>query len=121
MVHPLLFKFRTPVLGEEWTASVEMRGAAVVTKEKSGEYVAHGLNPGGVAGIGSTLIGAYLDYREEVRTVLCDMAGNGPFSAFREEAREFFDSADAWGETKFAEGRLMVAAGKVESPLPDRR
>ena len=29
-----------------------------------------------------------------------------------------FESADAWGEARFAESRLMVAAGKVDSSLP---
>ncbi len=118
MVYPLLFRFRAAVLGDGWSAGVEMRGATVVTKETSGEYIAHGLRPGGVAGVGSTLIEAYLAYKEEVRTVLRDMAAGGSFDSFSEDALEFFDSPDDWGETKFAEGRLMVAAGKVESALP---
>lgn len=118
MVYPLLFKFRTAVLGEGWVAGVEFSGAALVTKETSGEYIAHGLKPGGVAGVGSTLAEAYVAYKEDVQTVLYDMAGDVPFEAFREGVLEFFDSADAWGERKFAEGRLMVAAGKVESTLP---
>ncbi len=118
MVYPLLFKFRTSVVGEGWLAGVELRGASVVTKEASGEYIAHGLKPGGVAGVGSTVTEAYLAYKDEVQTALYDLAGNASFDAFREGALEFFDSADAWGEAKFAEGRLMVAAGKVESNLP---
>ena len=76
------------------------------------------MKPGGVAGVGSTLTEAYLAYKEEVQTVLYDMAGNAPFEAFREEVLDFYDSPDDSGETKFAEGRLMVAAGKVESALP---
>lgn len=117
MVYPLLFKFRTSVVGEGWLAGVELCGAAVVTREASGEYIAHGLKPGGVAGVGSTLREAYLAYKEDVQTVLYDMAGNAPFEAFREGVLEFFDSADAWGEAKFAEARLMVVAGKVDSAL----
>ena len=117
MVYPLLFKFRTAVLGEGWVAGVEFSGALVVTKE-SGEYIAHGLKPGGVAGVGSTLTEAYLAYKEEVQTVLYDMAGDAPFEAFREEVLDFFDSPDDWGEAKFAEGRKMVVAGKVDSSLP---
>ena len=73
MVYPLLFKFRTSVVGEGWLAGVELCGAAVVTKEASGEYIAHGLKPGGVAGVGSTLTEAYLAYREDVQTVFYDM------------------------------------------------
>lgn len=118
MVYPLFFKFRTSVVGEGWLAGVELRGAVVVTKEASGEYIAHGLTPGGVAGVGSTVTEAYMAYKEEVETVLYDMAEDVPFDAFREGVLEFFDSADAWGEGKFAEGRLMVAAGKVDSTLP---
>ena len=118
MVYPLLFKFRTSVVGEGWLAGVELCGAAVVTKEASGEYIAHGLKPGGVAGVGSTLTEAYLAYREDVQTVLYDMAGNAPFETFREGVLDFFDSADDWGEAKFAEGRSMVVAGKVDSSLP---
>ncbi len=118
MIYPLVFGFRTSVLGEGWVAGVEVCGAAVVTKETDGEYIAHGLKPGGVAGVGSTVTEAYLAYKEEVQTVLYDMAGNASFEGFREGVVEFFDSADAWGEGKFAEGRLMVAAGKVDSSLP---
>lgn len=118
MVYPLLFRSRTAVLGEGWVAGVELSGAAVVTKEASGEYIAHGLKPGGVAGVGSTLTEAYLAYKEDVQTVLYDMAGDVQFEAFRESVLGFFDSADPWGEAKFAEGRLMVAAGKVDSSLP---
>ena len=126
MVYPLVFKFRTSVVGEGWLAGVELCGAAVVTKEASGEYIAHGLKPGGVAGVGSTVTEAYLAYKEDVQTVLYDMAGNAPFEAFRESVLEFFDSVDAWGDAKFAEGRSMVAAGKVDSsltlePNPDPR
>lgn len=117
MIYPLVFGFRTSVLGEGWVAGVELCGAAVVTKEES-EYIAHGLKPGGVAAVGSTLTEAYLAYKEEVQAVLYDMAGAVSFDAFREGVLEFFESADAWGEEKFAEGRLMVAAGKVESTLP---
>ena len=117
MVYPLLFKFRSAVVGEGWLGGVELCGAAVVTKEASGEYIAHGLKPGGIAGVGSTVTEAYLAYKEEVQTVLYDLAGDAAFEAFRESVLEFFDSADAWGEAKFAEGRLMVAAGKVDSSL----
>ena len=118
MVYPLLFRFRTSVVGEGWLAGVEVCGAAVVTKETDGEYIAHGLKPGGVAGVGSTVNQAYLAYKEEVRTVIYDMAGNASFDAFRDGVLEFFESTDVWGEEKFAEGRLMVAAGKVDSSLP---
>lgn len=118
MVYPLVFRFRTSVLGEGWVAGVELRGAATVTKETSGEYVAHGLKPGGVAGVGSTLIEAYESYKEDVQVVLHDMAGSESFESFRGKVLEFFDSADAWGEAKFEEGRQMVAAGKVDSSLP---
>lgn len=117
-VYPLVFGFRTSVLGEGWVAGVELCGAAVVTKETDGEYIAHGLKPGGVAGVGSTVTEAYLAYKEEMQTVLYDMAGDASLDAFREGVLEFFESTDAWGEEKFAEGRLMVAAGKVESTLP---
>lgn len=117
MVYPLLFTFRTAVLGEGWVAGVEFRGGAVVTKEASGEYIAHGLKPGGVAGVGTTLIEAYTSYKEDVQVVLYDMAGSETFEAFREQVLRFFDSSDAWGEAKFDEGRQVVAAGKVDSSL----
>ena len=97
---------------------MELRGACVVTKEARGEYIAHGLKPGGVAGVGSTVTEAYLAYKEDVQTVLYDMAGDASLGAFRDGVLEFFESTDAWGEEKFADGRLMVAAGKVDSSLP---
>ena len=71
-----------------------------------------------MAGVGSTVTEAYLAYKEEVQTVLYGMAENASLDAFREGVLEFFESTDPWGEEKFAEGRLMVAAGKVDSSLP---
>ena len=118
MVYPLLFRFRTSVLGEGWVAGVELHGGAVVTKEASGEYIAHGLKPGGVAGVGSTLIEAYQSYKEDVQVILYDMAGSEPFDAFRDKVLRFFDSADA-GERRSSRkvGRWLWPAGsKAHSP-----
>ena len=116
--YPLVFMYRVTVQGRRYSAGVELCGAAVVTAP-DGEYVAHGLHPGGVARQGVTLREAYHDLEQSIELVLYDLADAAPdLGAFAASVREFFEDTDPWAERAFAAARRDVAAGRVESDLP---
>ncbi|MDD9985214.1 MAG: hypothetical protein OXQ31_02950 [Spirochaetaceae bacterium] len=87
--------------------------------EPDGAYLAHGLQPGGVAGQGVTLREAYHDLEQSIELVLYDLADAAPdLDAFSASVRQFFDDTDPWAERAFASARQDVAAGRIESDLP---
>ena len=120
--YPLLFTVQVPVEGRNYIAGVEMRGGAVVTIEDDDGaevFLAHGLQPGGIAGTGGTLLDAYADLRRGIELVLDDIADEASnFAAFRREVEEFFTDTDPWAEKTFQAARKDVAAGKIQSDLP---
>ena len=120
--YPLLFTVQVPVEGRNYIAGVEMRGGAVVTIEDDDGpevYLAHGLQPGGIAGTGGTLLDAYADLRRGIELVLDDIADEAvDFVTFRREVEEFFTDTDRWAEETFEAARQQVAAGQIQSDLP---
>lgn len=120
--YPLLFTVQVPVESKNFIASVEMSGGAVVTIEDddgAAVYLAHGLQPGGLAGTGDTLLDAYADLRRGIELVLDDIADAArDFDVFRREVEGFFTDTDRWAEETFEAARKDVAAGKVQSDLP---
>jgi len=116
--YPVVFRAQIVVQGEDFTAGVEFRGGAVVQREPEG-FLAHGLKPGGVAGIGATLVEAYLDLKANTELALYDLAHDSAgFTEFRQAVAAFFEDTDPWTETTFASARENVAAGRVISDLP---
>ncbi len=124
-VYPLVFTIQIPVQGCSYSAGVEFRGGAVVTVEQDDDgtvFLAHGLKPGGVAGLGDTLLEAYLDLREKIEFALYDIAETASdLSAFRGDVAEFFHDADDWARDAFEAARREVAAGNVPSDLPTKK
>lgn len=121
-IYPLLFTVQVPVEGSNYVAGVEMHGGAVVTiEDDSGAdvYLAHGLQPGGIAGTGGTLLDAYADFRRGIELVLDDIADEAPnFAVFSREVGKFFRDTDRWAEKTFEAARKDVTAGKIQSDLP---
>lgn len=120
--YPLLFTVQVPVEGKTFIAGVEMRGGAVVTIEDDDGaevYLAHGLQPGGIAGTGGCLLDAYADLRKGIELVLDDLADEAvDFVTFRRAVAEFFADTDRWAEETFEAARQQVAAGEIQSDLP---
>ena len=117
--YPLVFTYRVTVQGPRYLAGVELCGGAVVTVEPDGVYLAHGLQPGGVAGQGVTLREAYHDLEQSIELVLYDLAEAAPdLGAFAASVRELFEDTDPWAEQAFAAARRDVATGRIESDLP---
>ena len=119
-VYPIVFRLQIPVQGPGFAAGVEFRGGAVVTEEADG-FLAHGLKPGGVAGVGDTLIEAYLDLKANTELALYDIAADAlDFDVFKRKVAGFFKDTDAWAAHAFDAARKKVAAGQVQSDLPVR-
>ena len=76
--YPLVFTYRVTVQGPRYLAGVQLRGGAVVTMEPDSAYLAHGLQPGGVAGQGVTLREAYHELEQSIELVLYDLAEAAP-------------------------------------------
>ncbi len=116
--YPIVFKIQIPVQGTDFNAGVEFSGGAVVLLEEDG-FLAHGLKPGGVAGVGDTLVEAYLDLRQKIELALYDIAEMvADYSAFKRKVRRFFHDADPWAEETFEAARKRVAKGEVTYDLP---
>ncbi len=119
-VYPIVFRMQIPVQGARYAAGVEFRGAAVVTHEEDG-LLAHGLKPGGVAGVGDTVVEAYVSLKTNIELALYDIAAQTPdFDAFRTAVAAFFRDTDDWAERAFGEARKKVAAGEIACDLPVR-
>ena len=121
--YPLLFNCNAKLFD-----SIELRikGQAVVTIEDDGDgeqyYLAHGLRPGGISGIGSTLEGAYRDMERTMLFVFARAAVEADTkSNFESEVhRLFYHNASEWAIRQFEKAREAVAAGRVESDLKIR-
>ncbi len=118
--YPLVFRVQIPVQGRGFSGRVEFRGGAVVTVEDGG-YLAHGLRPGGVAGVGSTLVESCLDLKEQMELVLYDLTEEAvDFLHFRKLVAEFFNDEDEWARSTWERARKLVATGTVSADLPRR-
>ena len=58
-------------------AGIELRDGAVVTVEPDGPYLAHGLQPGGIAGERATLREAHHDLEQSIELVLYYWGSSG--------------------------------------------
>jgi len=118
MTWPVVFKAQVVVPGADFVAGVEFRGGAVVQREPEG-FLAHGLKPGGIAGIGATLVEACLDLKANTELALYDLAhASAGSTEFREAVAAFFEDTDPWAEEAFTTARWEVAADRVASDLP---
>ncbi len=117
-VYPIVFRVQIPVQGADYSSGVELRGGAVVTTEPDG-FLAHGLKPGGVAGVGATLVEAYLDLKTNIELALYELAAESAnLDEFKRAVRSFFHDTDSWAAATFEAARKKVAAGDVDADLP---
>ena len=115
LAYPLLFTYRGVIEGRGYTASVELDGGAVVTVEKDGIYLAHGLRPGGICGEGQDLLEAYFGFKSEIQVVIRDLANEErDIRAFKTQLLQFFNDSDPWAEDAFQEARKQMRDGHVE-------
>jgi hypothetical protein len=95
---PLLFFYSHLIAGPAaggFLARVIARGRVLMTGERDGEFWFYGVNPGGIAGGGASPDEAHLQFKENYRAVLNDLASEaGSFGEFRSAVTEFFNETN---------------------------
>ena len=112
--YPLLFTLRRKVSGDDYLADITAHGRALATQEVDGSWWIYGVQPGALAGTGSTLLEAYTDFRRTFTAVLYDTAHSAAsFWAFKEAVGRFFDETDGVTVQEWLDAVTEVRAGRV--------
>ena len=111
--YPLLCSFQEFVPGRGYVAGVKMAGRALATEEAQ-EWWIYGVNPGGIAESGRTLIEAHAQLRASLRRYLSDVAHDAAdFEAFKTEVERFFNETDAESIAEWEAAVADVRSGKT--------
>lgn len=118
---PLLFGYKDLIGGAGFIAVVETRGRALL-EEGSDEVWMYGLNPGGIAGGGTTHKEALSDFRTGYQSVLYDLANSAPgFEGFKEEVEKFFRQLNKDLEASWFQAVEAVKAGGLDADWLNKR
>lgn len=94
-LHPVVFTLQDVVTGCGFLAGIVVTGKAVMEQE-DGKWWMYGVCPGGIAGSGTTLNEAFIDFRNRYKEALFDLAEEcTSFLVFRNAVRSFFEAEDA--------------------------
>lgn len=111
--YPLLFSYNEILSGSGVAVRIAIEGRAVAIREDNGWWIA-GVNPGAVAGGGSTLQEAFNDFRRNIKAVCIDFANDaGSFGALKQAIESFFHECDAETIAEWETAREEVRAGRV--------
>src|SRR5882724_8162995 len=109
--YPLLFTFLDKVEGKKFLAQVAVHGRLLAVDE-DGAWWTYGVQPGGLAASGATLLEAYLEFRKALMQVLFDIATEADsFYAFRVRAKKFFDETSESMLKDWEAAREQVRSG----------
>jgi len=112
--YPLLFTFLDKVEGNGYLAEIAVHGRLLAVEEDDGTWWMYGVNPGGLAASGKTLLDAYMEFRASLMKVLFDFATEAPdFYAFRTEAKRFFEETDKETIEEWNAAREQVRKGTI--------
>lgn len=118
---PLLFGYRDLIGGKGYFAGVEVHGRALLV-ETDGDVWMYGLNPGGLAGGGTTRREALSDFRRGYSSVLIDIAhASDSFDSFKTEVESFFHQANEALEDGWRAAVEAVRADAVKADWLNRR
>lgn len=110
---PLIFGFRTSVMGSGFLAGVQVDGRALLV-EQDGEWWAYGVVPGAFAASGATPLGAYQALRQAMQQVLFDSASLATsFEAFKADVTDIYAQQDPSDAERWQAARLAIREGKV--------
>lgn len=114
-VYPLFFNHGGLVAGRGFLAHVRIQGRCLL-EETDEEFVSFfGVNPGGVAGQGSTQDEARRDFLEHLRLVVFDFASEAlSFEHFKELVEAFVAETNRPSEAQWLEAVAAVRAGEVD-------
>ncbi len=119
--YPLLFSFHDVVAGNGFFAGVTIDGRALLEEDEEGAWF-YGVEPGSLAGHGSTRQEAHQDFRAGYRSVLADIAYEvESFSQFEVLARDFLCTINGPTEADWKELVGQVRSGDLNLNGPPRR
>jgi hypothetical protein len=112
--YPLLFTFHDKIEGDGFIADVETRGRALAVKEEDETWSIYGVQPGAIAGSGTTPLEAHANFRRTFSTVLFDFVSDAEnFADFDRRVHRFFDEDDAASVAEWEAAVDAVRAGQV--------
>lgn len=120
--YPLLFGLSDVIAGNGFFASVSVNGRALLVDEGDG-YWMYGVNPGALAGGGTTPGEAQLEFRQTYTTVLFDIAAEADsFEEFKAQVVQFFFVVDDVTAAEWEAAVEEVRQGRVDADwLPKRK
>jgi hypothetical protein len=102
---PLLFFYSHLIAGQAaggFLARVKAHGRVLLTLESDGEFWFYGVNPGGAAGGGASPDEAHLQFKENYRAILNDLASEASsFGEFQSAVTEFFNATNVPNEAEW--------------------
>lgn len=114
-VFPLFFSHGGMAAGRGFLAHVEIHGRLLLEETDKDFFSFFGVNPGGVAGQGSTQVEARRDFLEEIRLVVFDLAAEASsFPEFRELVEEFVRDTNKPTEALWLEAVQGVRSGAID-------
>lgn len=111
--YPLLFTFRDKVSGKGFLASIAAHGRGLASQEEDGWWM-YGVEPGDLAGGGTTFAEAQCEFRKAFTSILFDIAEDAKdFRTFRAEVNRFFRGINHPTDEEWQAAVLEVRAGKI--------
>ncbi len=113
---PLLFTFTDRVSGNGFLADIVAHGRALAVQEGEAEHWFYGVNPGGLAAVGTDESNAYLEFRKEYTLVLHEIAEDvKTFAEFKAEVDRFFSETNVPTEQEWKRAVEAVRAGRISA------
>ena len=113
--YPMFFKQGGLVAGCDFIASVTIHGRCLLEDTDPTFYSFFGVNPGAVAGDGTTVDEALRNFLDNVRLNVFDISDRSKtFEEFEANIRAFFEAANASTEKQWIEAVQEVRSGKLE-------
>ena len=118
--YPLLFSFHDVVAGSGFWAGVVKDGRALLVEDEESSWF-YGVDPGSVAGNGSTAQEAHQDFRAGYRSVLADFADEADdFETFKALAMDFLSAVNVPNEVLWEEAVKDADSADRPDWLPKR-
>ncbi|MCC6130782.1 MAG: hypothetical protein IT186_12715 [Acidobacteria bacterium] len=124
VLYPLFFTFKERVSVADRLVQVTAKGRVSALQDpEDGQWWFYGVNPGALAGQGSTPNAAFADFRVAFRDVLADLASESrSVESFERQTRAFFEQVAEETEREWWDAVQLVRQGNVELPgLPRKR
>src|SRR4030095_8176644 len=118
-VYPVLFSLHEVVSGNGFLAGVFVQGRGSMVQEPEDGWWLYGVEPGGLAESGESPREAHLNFAEEFKKVLFDIASDAPsFEKFKNEVERMLCQVNEPEARRWENAVAAIRAGKsIEDPF----